>query len=164
MPSGETTAGTDPCAAQKANRKAALAHERRCERNLDAAWKSFRALQSTVTAAVWARVRRALEAGEWPEDDLGPLDSLIAGYPSVTFVKYARRVYFGLRDLLQARAAAEEAFEALRACEESEAYQEWRASCKRLCGAPCTSRRREGQPCRHPLGPKNRCPNHGPRP
>jgi hypothetical protein len=158
---------TDPCDGAKRNYQNALDAEKKAKQKFEQAWRELGTLKDLVSAQDYLEVRRNLSVGDWP-DILGPIDSPMQGYPSVTFVRKAKLVYKARRALEDARAAATDAGEALKDCKGTDDYLEWLRSKDKpeptsACGAPCTSWSRRGQYCHHMLTEKRVCPNHGPR-
>ena len=179
MSDKEATETANPCAAEQNAYDGALETEAKLLKQLRAAQQKL---------GVWERmkeypaVRRALSIGTWPEAELGPLEQtseLYHQYDTATFVKCARAVYLYRQDYEAARAEARKATDALTACKRTEAYRSWKKrqlaplpkhrksaapSGTSFCGAPCTSRGREGEPCHHLLTARRICGSHGYRP
>lgn len=156
----------NPCAAHEKDYERALKHEKDSKSRWVEANKEFNALKDTLSYTDFMDIRRKLSIGEWPTRLLGPRNSPMQGYPSVTTFRRAKKVYETWHKHHAARKAATHTKGALDKCKKTPAYRDWLRSKLQYgrCGAPCTSRGREGRPCRHKLGARRLCPNHGARP
>lgn len=142
----------------------ALREQQSLERQLAAQFRTLNDMRKSGIASFtddeYREITDSLHAGEWPERLLGPLENADDAHHqmhSTDFIRHARRAHELFRLLDAAREAVRHALEAL---------QNWIKSWTPAmpCGAPCTSRGREGKPCAHPLTARRHCPNHGQRP
>jgi hypothetical protein len=159
----------NPCLLEQNHYDDAVKTEQELLKKSRAARSKLETLKGTIDATDFREITRSLNIGTWPDQLLGPIDQTSPLYhlrTSASFVKAAKEAHLARQRYHDALEATAQARALLNQCKTKPEYRQWLRQKPQTsaCGAPCTSRGREGQPCHHMLTAKRDCPNHGHRP